>query len=195
MRRTWNSRRPLFDSISEYPGHEEHIERFCLPLFAKAGSDYAVKHVQDSFKKRPSMAQIYTSYLAKYLESDDVRNFFVELLKDATLFDWQKLWILAALTQVGKTDGPSVKVAFDILRDAARHDALRSVAANYVGRFGDHARRRSLFAIYPMVSNYVQAAIYYSSRRWPDAERSTARASWGGHGPLHSLLTAAMGKG
>jgi hypothetical protein len=42
----------LFDSISSYPGQEESIERFCLPLFAKAGSMYAVEHVIDVFKKR-----------------------------------------------------------------------------------------------------------------------------------------------
>ena len=30
----------LFDAITDHPGHEETIERFCLPLFAKAESDY-----------------------------------------------------------------------------------------------------------------------------------------------------------
>ena len=25
----------LFDSLSDYPGHEENIERFCLPLFGE----------------------------------------------------------------------------------------------------------------------------------------------------------------
>jgi hypothetical protein len=41
----------LFDSLSEYPGQEENIERFCLPLFSKAGADYALEHVLDAFKK------------------------------------------------------------------------------------------------------------------------------------------------
>ena len=72
----------LFDSHSEYPGHEENIERFCLPLFLKAGSDYAVEHVMDSFKKRPSMSQIYASYLAKFLDTDGVHEFQLGLLKD-----------------------------------------------------------------------------------------------------------------
>jgi hypothetical protein len=40
----------LFDALAEYPGHEENIERFCLPLFLKAGSSYAVEHVLNSFK-------------------------------------------------------------------------------------------------------------------------------------------------
>src|ERR1700730_5213544 len=39
----------LFDSLSEYPGQEENIERFCLPLFSKAGSGYALTHVLEAF--------------------------------------------------------------------------------------------------------------------------------------------------
>jgi hypothetical protein len=57
----------LFDSIEDYAGHEENIERFCLPLFAKVSSDYAVQHVMDAFKKRPAMSQIFASYLANFL--------------------------------------------------------------------------------------------------------------------------------
>jgi hypothetical protein len=182
----------LFDSLSDYPGQEENIERFCLPLFSKAGSDYAVTHVLDAFKKRPSMSQIYAAYVAKFLEEDSVHASLLGLLKDGSLMDWQKMWILAALSQVSDADDAAVKVALGLLKDANRHEALRAVAAVYVGRFGDHARRRSLIAAYPSVSEYIQAAIYFSSRRWPAAERATAKASWGSHGPLNSLVTTAM---
>lgn len=184
----------LFDSLSDYPGQEENIERFCLPLFTTAGSDYAVEHVMDSFKKRPSMSQIYASYLAKFLGIDAVDEFLLNLLKDVTLVDWQKIWVLAALYQVDEANDGAVKAALDVLKDANRHDALRAVAAVYVGSHGDHARRKALVSIYPSVSNYVQAAIYYASNQWPGVERSNAKASWGGHGPLHSLLTVAMKK-
>ena len=184
----------LFDSLSNYPGHEENIERFCLPLFSKVGSDYAVAHVLDAFKKRPSMSQIYASYLAKFIASNSVQEFLIELLADSSLADWQKMWVLAALSQVRARDDAAVKGAFDLLKDASRHDALRAVAAIYVGRYGDLARRKALISIYPSVSNYVQTAIYYSSRMWPGVERSTAKNSWGGHSPLHALLTAAMSK-
>jgi hypothetical protein len=184
----------LFDSISEHPGQEENIERFCLPVFLRAGSDYAVPHVLDSFKKRPAMSQIYASYLAKFLGNKDVHEFLLGLLEDASLVDWQKMWILAALSQVTKANDAAVKIAVALLKDANRHDALRAVAAIYVGRFGDHTRRKSLIAAYSSVSQYIQAAIYFSSRRWPAAERSNAKASWGGHGPLNGLLTTAMAK-
>jgi len=183
----------LFDSVSDYPGHEENIERFCLPLFTAAGSDHAVAHVMDAFKKRPSMSQIYASYLSKFL-GPDVKHFLLDLLKDMNLVDWQKMWVLAALGQVETSNDAVVKAALDVLRDPTRHDAVRAVAAIYVGRFGDHTRRKALISIYPSVSNYIQTAIYYTSRYWPAVERRNAKASWGGHGPLHSLLTTAMNK-
>jgi len=134
----------LFDSLDEYPGQEENIERFCLPLFSKAGSDYAVKHVMDAFRKRPAMSQIYASYLAKFLSDDSVSKFLISLLKDESLVDWQKMWALAALSQLAKAEDNSVKIATTVLKDGDRHETLRAVAAVFVGRFGDHQRRKAL---------------------------------------------------
>ena len=138
------------------------------------------------------MSQIYASYLAKFLSNNDVREFLLGLLEAPSLVDWQKIWIIAAVSQVTKADDNAVKLAWTICKDANRHDALRAVAAIYVGRFGDHARRKSLISIYGSVSPYVQAAIYFSSRQWPGPERANAKASWGTHGPLNVLLTAGM---
>jgi hypothetical protein len=182
----------LFDSISDYPGHEENIERFCLPLFTTAGSDHAVAHVMDSFKKRPSMSQIYTSYLSKFLKANGVNGFLLNLLKDDALVDWQKMWVLAALSQVDDANDDAVRIVLGVLRDTSRHDSLRAVAATYVGIFGDHARRKELVSIYSSVSTYVQAAIYYASSEWPSVERRNAKVSWGGNGSLNSLLTTAI---
>ena len=184
----------LFNSIDSYPGQEENVERFCLPLFSKANSDHAVTHVRDSFKKRPSMAQIYSSYLSKFLHIPELREFTAGLLKDPLLQDWQKMWLVGAMMQAPKPTDDEVKLALDIVSDGMRDDALRAVAAYFVGRFGDFARRTSLRAKYPNVSNYVQAAIYASSRHWPGVEFANAKASWSGHGHLHSLLTVAMKK-
>jgi hypothetical protein len=178
----------LFDSVSDYPGNEENIERFCLPLFAAAGSDYAVDHVIGSFKKRPSMTQIYCAYLARHL-TGPVQRQMLSMLQDEALFDWQRMWLLAGLAHTDKGGDAVVKAALDLLKSTDSHDALRAVAAIYVGRFGDHARRTTLRGLYSSVSNYVQAAIFYSSQNWPAAERATARASWSGHGLLHDLLS------
>lgn len=183
----------LFDSIGDFPGHEESIERFCLPLFTKAESDYAVNHVLDQLSRRPSMTQIYAAYLGKFVKADeDVRDALVDALKDVTFFDWQKMWIIATLMQASEASNRAVKVAMSLLSDANRHDALRAVAAMFVGKFGDHDRRKALFGIYKSVSEYVQLAIYFSSRNWPAVERKNARDSWGGHGQLHKIMSKAL---
>jgi hypothetical protein len=183
----------LFDSIGNFPGHEEAIERFCLPLFTKAESDYAVDYVLDQIKRRPSMTQIYAAYLGRFVrERVDVQSVLIESLKDIAIYDWQKMWIAAALMQVENGGSEAVKIMVAILNDASRHDALRAVAAIFVGRFGDHGRRVDLFNTYRAVPEYVQLAIFYSSATWPPVERKNARASWGGHGPLHILMAAKL---
>ncbi|MFG1293719.1 RNA-directed DNA polymerase [Xanthobacter versatilis] len=182
----------LFDAINDHPGHEETIERFCLPLFTKASSDYAVEHVLDAFKKRPSMCQIYVSYLAKFLSQQNVYQFLCKSLEDASLVDWQIMWIIAALITKSPLDETSIKIALRILKDGSVHDATRAAAAIYVGRYGDAARRRALCSSYGSVSIYVQSAIYFSSRYWPATERRNAKARWGALNPLNELLTKAM---
>lgn len=183
----------LFDSIEDYPGNEENIERFCLPLFARAGSDYAVEHVLEAFSERPSMSQIYAAYLAGFLDSTEVKRFLAATLKDDSMMDWQRMWVLAALM---RADGPvngAVKNALALLETGERHNTLRASAAIYSGRFGDHTARIKLSRLYSGLPAYLQLAIYYSSRSWPLAEKRTAKSSWGDHSPLHTLLTAALG--
>ncbi len=184
----------LFDAIAEYPGHEETIERFCLPLFTKAQSNYAVDHVLDAFKKRPSMCQIYVSYLSKFLPETTVYKFLCDNLADRSLTDWQAMWILAALITEQPLDDVPVRTAIQILRDGTVHDGTRAAAAIFIGRYGDAPRRRSLISVYSSVSHYVQAAIYFSSRFWPSNERSNARAQWASQTPLNELLTKAFGR-
>lgn len=183
----------LFNSIGDFPGHEENIERFCLPLFTKVGSEYAIQHVLGQLARRPSMTQIYAAYLQKFVaNSAPVREALVEALDDKTFFDWQQMWLLATLMQAGEASDRAIRVAMSLLMDANRHDALRAAAALFVGRYGGHDRRKALFGIYTSVSDYVQLAIYFSSRNWPAVERKNARDSWGGHGPLHKLMSKGL---
>jgi hypothetical protein len=184
----------LFGSVDEYPGQEENVERFCLPLFYKASSPYAVDHVKEAFKRRPAMAQIYCSYLAGFLENDDVRSFVATLSADASLVDWQRMWVVAAMNRIATPTDREVKLVLDIASDGTRTDVLRAVAAYFVGRHGDYARRTTLRGNYASVSGYVQAAIYASSWFWPQVERVNARAAWANHSDLNALLTYALKK-
>lgn len=184
----------LFNSMDQYPGQEENVERFCLPLFAKADSPHAISHVIDAFRKRPAMAQIYSSYLANFLDNETVKEFMNGLLEDGMLHDWQKMWVLAAMMLGEKPEDGQIKVALDLLKDGNRHEALRAVAGYFVGRFGDNTRRNNLRGTYIQQTPYVQAAIYASSRFWPNVEAGNARATWGATGLLNQLLTKAMAK-
>lgn len=184
----------LFEAIDVYTGQEENIERFCLPLFAKANSDHAILHVLENFRKRPAMAQIYCSYLVKFIEQEDVRNFLVTLLQDDTLMDWQTMWVMATLLSLPTSaDDKIVKIALDIYKNGNRHEALRAAAAIFVGRFGDHIRRTALMNSYAAAgSPYVQSAIYFSSNWFPKVDKVNAKSMWGDQGPLNQLLTKAM---
>ena len=191
---TLEATKVLFNSVTSYPGNEENIERFCLPLFAKANSDYALNHVVAVFKTRPAMAQVYAFYLSKFLNDVNVKNTLLQLVQDSSLVDWQRMWALGALLQTEADDDHPVKIALGLVKDASRHDVLRAVAAIYVGARGDMIRRKSLITLYPHVSSYVRAAIFYSARTWPPVERANAKANWGSHGLLNSLITIAMNK-
>jgi hypothetical protein len=45
------------------------------------------------------MTQIYASYVAKFLDRSEVRVGLWLLMGDNTLSDWQRMWILAALSK------------------------------------------------------------------------------------------------
>lgn len=182
----------LFDVIDEYPGNEEAIERFCLPLFTKFDSDYAVEHVLNSLKKRASMTQIYCSYLSHFVNREDVLEKLFELISDEIASDWQKMWVLAALIRNNDVEDDQVRLVINVLKDANRHESLRAVAAIFVGFHGDIVRRKELGSIYKSSTNYIKAAIYFSSIKWPKVERSNARANWTGSSDLNRLMTIAF---
>lgn len=139
------------------------------------------------------MAQIYCAYFARFVDDDEeLQDFLLDLLTDDDLFDWQRMWIVATLNKLHKAADKLVKAALGILMDGNRHNGLRAVAAIFVGRFGDAGRRNALFKIYPDVPDYVQLAIYFSTREWPSVERSKARSSWGGQGALNRLMSSAI---
>jgi hypothetical protein len=82
------------------------------------------------------MTQIYCAYLGKFVkESAEISGELIDVLGEATLFDWQRMWIIAALMQATSADDQAVKAVVPILTDPARHDALRAVAAMFVGKF------------------------------------------------------------
>jgi hypothetical protein len=184
----------LFDSIAEFPIHVEKIERFCLPLFAAAGSDYAVDHVLTAFSRRPAMSQIYCSYLASFLDESKVRDSLEDLLSSSELhYDWQRMWILASLMTPDRNADSVVSAAMKIYKDGQRHEALRAVAAVFVAKHGTFPRQKELIDNYGISgSTYLQTAVLYGARYFKGATRKSAIKSWSGQSTTHSLVAKAI---
>ncbi len=182
----------LFDSISDFPGHEEEIERFCLPLFLKAGSDFAVDDVKSAFRDRPSMSQIYCAYLGRFIEDNSVFDFLASQVDHHSLHDWQLMWVIGAMLQRKECPDAVVRQVARVFRDRNYHECVRAIAAIFVGRKGDRVRVDALASECANESHYVQSAIYFSSRSWPGSARTNMRAQWGNRGELNTLISGAI---
>jgi len=180
----------LFDSIDEFPAHVEKIERFCLPLFAAAGSNYAVDHVLAAFSRRPAMSQIYCSYLSNFLDAKKVRKSLQALLTNAEMYyDWQRMWILASLMTPDTSEDDIVASALRIYRDGQRHEALRAVAAIFTAKHGSFTRKKELADDYNLSGSiYLQTAVLYGARYFQSAQRRAALKSWSSQTGTHSLV-------
>jgi hypothetical protein len=184
----------LFDSIADFPAHVEKIERFCLPLFAAAGSDYAVDHVLNAFPRRPAMTQIYCSYLTAFLNDKQVRQPLQSFLADPELYyDWQRMWIFAALMTPNTSDNQTVARALKLYKDGQRHEGLRAVAAIFVAKHGAFARQKELCDNYGLSgSTYLQTSILYGARYFQKAMRRASVKSWSGQSTTHSLVAKSI---
>lgn len=179
----------LFDSVDDYPGQEENIERFCLPLFARDQSDHALWTVMENWRKRPAMAQIYASYVAKFLHDEDVKSDLLDLLAENNLHEWQQMWIIGAMTQAESYEDDAAKLVVKIASNGNASEALRAVAVNFVGKFGDHTRREALREQYGSFPEYVKAAALYTSRNWPKVEKNNAKSLWSQDSELHLAIS------
>jgi hypothetical protein len=184
----------LFDSVSEFPLHVEKIERFCLPLFAAAESRFAVDHVLENFLARPSMTQIYCAYLAKFLDDGDVVKALAKLvIDDELLYDWQRMWIFAAMIRNDKTTDGVIRVALRTYADGARHEALRAVAAITAARHGSFGRQKELADNYGATgSPYLQTAVLYSARYFQKQLRRSSVKAWSAHSQIHQLVAKSI---
>jgi hypothetical protein len=184
----------LFDSIGEFPSHVEKIERFCLPLFGAAGSDYAVDHVIAAFARRPAMSQIYCSYLASFLPQRRVQEALSVLLTSSDLhYDWQRIWVLASLLTPDRSSDALASAALKIYKDGQCHEALRAVAAIFAAKHGSFSRKKELIDNYGVSgSTYLQTAVLYGARYLTGATRAAAIKAWSGQTTTHSLVAKAI---
>jgi Reverse transcriptase (RNA-dependent DNA polymerase) len=184
----------LFDSMDDFPPHIEKIERFCLPLFAAAVSEYAVDYVLENFAARPAMTQIYCAYLAKFSEDAKIASALEKTLtNDQLLYDWQRMWVFAALMRWKKTTDEVVRIALKTYNDGSRHEGLRAVAAILTAKHGSFTRQKQLVDNYGNTgSAYLQAAVLYATRYFQKELRRSSVKSWSAHTATHSLVAKSI---
>lgn len=185
----------LFSCQDVSAEYRDKIEKMCLSIFTAANSNYALDYVISNYSKNIHMAQIYAKYLKKMIEQDSCISERIEtILKSSNeMFDYQLMWLYAALMASKELNISSVDSAINHLRDYSRSKTLRAVCAIIIGKYGDPTRKRLLKNHYSSEpSDYVQSAVLYSARYFPTSERNSCYLAWGSHSMINSLIVKAI---
>ena len=136
------------------------------------------------------MTQIYCSYLAPFLNDKNVRKSVQSLLINSELsYDWQRMWVLAALMTHSKSTDDVVSSALKIYKNGQGHEALRAVAAIFVAKHGSFTRQKELFDNYGLSgSTYLQTSVLYGARYFQKTSRRAALKAWSGQSSTHVLV-------
>ena len=185
----------IYESIEDYPHAIDKIERFCLPFLRTAGSTVAIERALQGVHARPHLAQLYLSYLAKIARDNTYVSAKMQTIleKNELTFDYQRLFLLSALFNAVNIKSATTLKALRLLQDHSVHHAFRGVAAIFAARHGTPQQRQIVRTTYVNESSgYVQAAILYSSRYFPNQERRTCIRAWGGHNFTNTLVAQAV---
>jgi len=190
----------LFDLSGVSPSTRLKINAFCVPCFILAGDDFALDYVLAHYALHPSLAQIYARYLKYCVVANEaiVPRIAAILTSGALLFEFQSLWLVAALMSAERLQAPLVDFVFRLVTRRESSEALRSAGALLVAKHGSAGQRHLLKTYYQdEQSAFVRSAILYSAHYFPRAERDTCFSAWGGHDEVNALVVIAaksMGK-
>lgn len=171
------------------------IDKFCLPIFTACKDTYAMNYVLKSFPLNPHMSQIYSNYLRSIINKDSSLISKLENLLNnkEVIFDFQKMWLYAALLSTDKVSQKIIKKALTDLKNANLSEALRAVCAILVGKYCNASQRRVLRNHYVQEqSEYVKSAVLFASQYFPQTERDTCFRAWAGHSDINALIVFAI---
>ncbi len=188
----------LYGKIFVNVADAEKIERFCLPYLLRACSDIAVERSLEGLVLRPHLSKTYCSYLKVFARAnDDISRQLGLIIENEDLpYDWSLIWPLAVLIDVDSVPSETVTKAIRVIEDSRRLDGLRGVAAHLVAKHGNAGQRRLLKHRYDQEpSQYVRAAILFSTKYFPTNERNSCLGAWGSHSTTNSLIASAIRSG
>jgi hypothetical protein len=174
----------------------DRIDKFCLPLFAKSKSEYAIDASLDGFINKPHLTNYYTQYLNVFFDSIKRVSYVTQkaFLDDKLLYDSQKMWALSMFYNGNSVSMDIVHKSCEVLEDLRVNIAVRALCALVISKHGDGSSRRIIrnhYADEP--SSYVKEAILYSAKFFPSPEeKSTCIKNWGNHSDISKLISTAM---
>lgn len=187
----------LFDLEEVTSDTKNKIVKFCLPIFTATHDEHAINYVLETYPTSKHMAQLYARYLIIFIRNNkDVTKGVESLLVNKNVYyEYQFMWLYAALMGADKISSDSVKYAINQLRNTKFSEALRATCAVFIGKFGSATQKRILRTHYPQEpSAYVRSAILHSSRHFPKNEKDTCYTAWSGHSEVNSLIVSALKK-
>ncbi len=187
----------LFDFEEEDRSARDKIDKFCIPVFAKIKDSYAIEYVFGEYLERQEMAQVFAGYIGKMIGLDPGYGTKTEgLLCDKNIFfDYQYMWLYAALMGAEKVKKTTVNFSINQLRDGNLPAALRAICAIFIGKFGNTIQKKLLRNHYSdEQSDYVCSAILYASQYFSSSEKSACYRAWGGKSELNKLILCAIRK-
>ena len=185
----------LYNSRQEYVDQADKIDRFCLPLMRAAGSDYAVDDVVAQLTTKPHLTRLYYSYLSRFVA--DSRELVGDLSRiiqsNSFITDYQRMYVLGALFNAEEISRDAINVALQWMQSPVVAQEARAFAAIFVSRHGNPNQKRAVRLAYEgEQSEYVRAAILFSSRYFTGVERRTCRLAWGGHSQVNALIAQSI---
>lgn len=183
----------LYVRKDEATHQKDQIIKFCLPKLAFGGSDIALKDGFENIIDFPYLIREYCNYFAflskKYPEIK--RNLSKVILDNKLIYSFQLMWIYYCLTFFTDIDSNVINQALKLLRDKNSSEVLRGILSIFIGKNGNSAQKKMLINEYSNESSdYVKAAIMYSSQYFPSAEAHSCRKAWGSHNFYNSLLSS-----
>lgn len=185
----------LFDQTAKYPSNIEEIERFCLPIFARFGSDYALEHVLSLVENNSSLSQIYFNYLSNFLHLEKVQQKICQIIKGRKLlFEWEYQWAIACLIQLESLDDSTVADLISLAKEPL-HESVVALALIAAAKHGDYDRQKTVSdAAQSINSLYVRGAILFGARYMHKALRKNTLDVLENQNPLFRLIATSVRK-
>lgn len=180
----------LINEIEDYPGHQDQIEKFCLPILRSATADLALDYVLEASINKPHQTRLFFSYISTFVKSHpEVRWQLEKMVQDTTILDYQRMYLLGTLLRATRVERTTVNTAIQWLQNPQVAKETRAMAAIFSAKHGVAVQKRAVRTSYEgEQSDYVRSAILYSSRYFTVAERKTCKRAWGGHSTINSLI-------